>query len=208
MVRFALLLCALAAAHPAAGAIAVTRHQQPIPKDVAPAIAQLIAGDSGVRAEVDKVTLDFWFVKTLPTKSGTWAGVEEGTLVGAVQISGAFRDIRGRSIKPGLFTLRYGIQPSDGDHLGVSPFREFLLLSPAATDKDPAPKGHEALVELSKGTIGGSHPAVWSIDPPSAGAAPLSLHKTELGHEAFVVEVPAASAPFRFGIVLVGKIEA
>ena len=82
-------------------------------------------------------TLDFWFVTSLPLQAGgapSWQQTEEGTIVGAVRVSAVYRDIRGRTIKPGTYTLRYGIQPANGDHLGVSPFREFLLLSPAAAD--------------------------------------------------------------------------
>ena len=66
------------------------------------------------------------------------------------------------------YTLRYGVQPATDDHFGVSPFRNFLLLSMAAVDKDPAPRDHDATVELSAQTLGGKHPAVLSIDPPAA----------------------------------------
>jgi hypothetical protein len=117
-------------------------------------------------------------------------------------------------IKPGVYTLRYGLQPANGDHLGVSPFRDFLLLSPAAFDKDPAAPGHDGTIELSKQAIGGSHPGVWSLDPPAASAqAPLSVHKTELDHDGVVMEVAIVregqpAGALKFGLVLVGKIEA
>jgi hypothetical protein len=163
-----------------------------------------------VRATVSGTQLDFWFVKSLPARTTplSWSALDEGTLIGAVRVASDFRDIRGRQIKAGVYTLRYGLQPQNGDHLGVSPFRDFLLLSPASVDTDPAPPGHDATVAMSTKTAGGSHPAVWSIDPPVANAAPLSTHTTELGHKAIVVEVPAATTPIRFGIVLIGKIEA
>jgi hypothetical protein len=90
----------------------------------------------------------------------------------------------------------------------VSPYREFLLLSPARIDTDPAPHGHDGTVELSKEAIGGSHPAVLSIDPPVATAAPLSVTTTELGHKAIVLEIPVAAGGLRFGLVLIGRIEA
>ena len=128
----------------------------------APVAAQISSG--GVRATVGANTLTFWFVKQLPASA--WSEIKEGTLVGAVKIDKDFRDIRGRVVKAGTFTVRYGIQPANGDHLGVSPYREFLLLSPVAIDTDPAPRSHDALVEVSKEAIGGSHPAVLSIDPP------------------------------------------
>ena len=164
----------------------------------------------------DAATLDFWWSAGVPLSGEgppAWTNVPEGALVGAVKISAAFRDIRGRVIKPGVYTLRYGIQPDNGDHLGVSPHRQFLLVSPAAEDRNPAPQGHEGTVELSKAAIGGSHPAVWSIDPPAATQSLLSVHKTDLGHQSVIVEAPASrdgkpAGALKFGIVLVGKIEA
>lgn len=199
-------------------ALNASRHSEPPPETLAKAIgAQLSPGGVRVQTRPDSKPLDFWWVKSLPFRTDTadnsWAGVDEGALVGAVGLGSEFRDIRGRVIKPGVYTLRYGIQPANGDHLGVSPYREFLLLSPAASDTDPAPLGHEGSIEISKLAVGGSHPAVLSIDPPAADAPPLQLHKTELGHDAVIIEVPIArdgkpGGVLRFGLVLVGRIEA
>jgi hypothetical protein len=185
--------------------LSAARHTDAVPAALAAAVGGTIS-PGGVRASVGANTLTFWFVKQLPTAA--WSELQEGTLVGAVTIDKDFRDIRGRVVKAGTFTVRYGIQPANGDHLGVSPYREFLLLSPAALDKDPAPHGHDGTIELSKEAIGGSHPAVLSIDPPVSTAAPLSVTTTELGHKAIVLEMPAGGGTLRFGLVLIGKIEA
>jgi hypothetical protein len=191
------------------------KHTDPLPPEIA-ALVSAKLGPGGVRAGVGVNTLTFWWVKELaasaeasaPRPAPGWSNIPEGTLVGAVKIEKAFRDIRGRVIKAGTYTLRYGIQPSNGDHLGVSPFREFLLLSPAAQDTDPAPRSHDALTDLSKQTIGGSHPAVWSLDPRIATEPVLTVHTTDLGHKALVMDVPIAGGTLRFGLVLIGKIEA
>ena len=212
---FAFLLLP-AAVFLSARAVTATRHTEPVPSDVQAPVAALLEKTGGVRATASGVTLDFWWstgVQLGETGSG-WAAVPEGALIGAVKVSANFRDIRGRIIKPGVYTLRFGIQPDNGDHLGVSPHRQFLLLSPAADDKEPGPLGHDAAVELSTGSVGGSHPGVLSIDPPGAAAqAVLSVHTTDLNHEALIVEVPTTRQgkpgdPLKFGIVLVGKIEA
>lgn len=203
-----------------------TKHSDPIPPEITASVAAKIA-PGGVRAAVGANTLTFWWVKELaasaeasafapatadksaPRTPRAWSDVAEGTLVGAVKIEKDLRDIRGRVIKAGAYTLRYGIQPANGDHLGVSPFREFLLLSPAGQDTDPAPRGHDALTDLSKQTIGGSHPAVWSLDPPVATEAALTVRaNTELELKALIMEVPIAGGTLRFGLVLIGKIEA
>jgi hypothetical protein len=198
--------------------LAATPNTAPPPSGVAAPIAAKLA-KSGVRVAVAKgsATLDFWWVESLPLKQGpgapSWDDVEEGTVVGVVTLSTEFRDIRGKMLKPGTYTLRYGLQPENGDHLGVSPNRNFLLLSPAAGDSNPAPAGHDGSIELSKTSIGGSHPGVWSIDPPVAKDAPLQLLKTSLKHDAVVMEVPVSrdgkpAGALRFGLVLIGVIEA
>lgn len=199
----------LAVALPSGASITAGRHGDPVPSDLQAPVAALLK-PGGIRAVVDGVTLDFWWSASVPGAPG-WSAVPEGTLIGAVRLSAAFRDIRGSVIKPGTYTLRYGIQPDNGDHLGVSPHRHFLLISPAADDRSADPLGHEGTIEISKGAVGGSHPAIWSIDPPAATAAPLSIHTTDLGHQAVIVELPSPAAggtPAKFGIVLVGKIEA
>ena len=175
-------------------------HIDPVPTEIAtPVAARLTAG--GVRATANGTTITFWWAKDLPGAS--WKDVTEGTLVGAVKLDAGVRDIRGHLIKAGVYTLRYGIQPATDDHFGVSPFRDFLLLSPAAVDKDPATVDHDHLVDLSKQTLGAKHPAVWSIDPPAAKDAPLSDYTTDLGHKALIVQV----GQLKFGIVLIGVIK-
>ena len=154
----------------------------------------------GVRATAAGATITFWWVADLPGAS--WAEVPEGTLVGAVKLDADTRDIRGRMMKAGVYTLRYGIQPKNDDHFGISPFRNFLLLSPAAIDTDPATRDHDATVELSTHTLGGKHPAVLSIDPPAGKDAPFSIYRTDLGHKSLIVEV----GKLKFGIVLIGRI--
>ena len=206
----------IAGAARAASSQADVRHTDPPPSALAPAIVSALA-PGGLRLQVSSVQLDFWYVKALSLKPGTsspaWAGVPEGALLGAVRLHGNFRDVRGRVIKPGVYTMRFGIQPENGDHLGVSPFREFVLLSPATADTDLAPPGHQGTIDLSKQTAGGSHPTVWSIDPPSTTAPLASTHVNDLELTSYTMEVPvsrdgAAGGALRFGLVLIGKIEA
>jgi hypothetical protein len=182
----------------AAGLTGVT-HADPVPAELAAPVAAKVA-PGGVRATASGTTITFWWVTDLPGAS--WTEVPEGTLVGAVKLDADVRDIRGRVMKAGVYTLRYGIQPKTDDHFGISPFRNFLLLSPAALDKDPAARDHDGTVELSAQTFGGKHPAVWSIDPPAGKDAPLAVYTTDLGHKSLIVEV----GKLKFGIVLIGRI--
>ena len=72
--------------------------------------------------------------------------------------------------------MRYSLYPPDGNHQGVAPQRDFLLMIPAADDKDlNATPSYDDVIAMSKKTTG-MHPAV------------LSLWKNEAGHEPGLVK--------------------
>jgi len=183
----------------------------PAPDELAPAIkAQLQT--SGAKVTLGDATIEIWWAGGVAVTSAGpgWSNVESGTLVGAARVTGAFKEIRGKVVKPGVYTLRYGQQPQNGDHLGISPFREFLLLSPAAVDRDPKVLGFEGTVALSKQTIGTSHPASLSLDPPEdAPGAVFSPYKNDSGHDGVVFELKQAgkgTGTIKFGLILLGLI--
>jgi hypothetical protein len=150
-----------------------------------------------------QATLAIWLVGKLESSGPGWSGVDSGTLVGAVRVSGEFKEIRGKSVKPGVYTLRYGLQPQNGDHLGISTYRDFLLLSPAAIDTDPKVLGFDGVVAVSKEVIGTAHPASLSLDPPEdAPGAVLSTYKNEHGHEGVVLQI----GQMKFGLIVSGLI--
>ena len=140
------------------------------PAELAPAIGQAleqhgtkIVGSSGVFCEV-------WFRASLPAgpksaeESVTLPTIPLGALVGAIRFPAQGADRRGQPIKPGVYTLRYGLQPLNGDHLGVSPQRDFLVLVPAGDDKDlNAAPNFDALMAMSRKASGTPHPAVLSM---------------------------------------------
>jgi len=194
---------------------AVSPHNDAVPAELADAIkSQLASG--GQRVDIGGKLIDFWWVKALPLRAGSteigWSSIEEGALVGAVKLAAPYTEMRGRTIKAGVYTLRYGLQPADGNHLGASPNPEFLLLSPAAADTSGGPVGHDGAIKISKLTIGLSHPAVWGLDPPVASDAPLTLKKNDAGMTAVVFQVPVSrgdkeAGSLKFGLVLVGQIQ-
>ena len=192
----------------------VSKHADPPPPELADPIEALLA-PGGPRVTIGSKTIDFWFVKSLPLRSGTtdagWASVEEGSLVGAVKLTAAHIEIRGKTLKAGIYTLRFALQPQNGDHLGASPYREFLLLGPVASDNSPAALGHDGAVDLARQAIGTSHPASWSIDPPQTTAATRTLQRNELGLTSVIVDVPVSrdgkdAGTLKFGIVIQGTI--
>jgi hypothetical protein len=115
-----------------------------------------------------------WLVKEVPTKADFKPTLSvkyplvPGELIGVLQVEAKkkFTDFRGQEIKPGVYTLRYGQQPEDGNHVGTSDLADFLLGIPAATDSDPKPiAGFAALSKKSAKTAGSTHPAIFSLLP-------------------------------------------
>src|SRR5581483_10311714 len=86
----------------------------------------------------DGSTVELWLRKQAPSAKGDGIyNLAESALVGVIHFSKAAQDYRGQALPAGYYNLRYELQPSDGDHLGTSPTRDFLLLVPPASDTDP-----------------------------------------------------------------------
>ena len=135
---------------------------------------QGVLGEVGYRVlDGDRVLGEFWLRKELPLEGQNVGalGIEFGqvtasALVGIAHFPEGWIDYRDTDLDPGLYTLRYWIQPADGDHMGVSEYRDFLLMNRAAEDTDPsAVYERDPLLELSREASGRVHPAVLSIFP-------------------------------------------
>lgn len=125
-----------------------------------------------------------WLVKQLDVKADFKPSLAvkypltPGQLVGAIEIvkKSEFTDFRGQDVAAGVYTLRYGQQPVDGNHVGTSDLADFLLAIPAKLDTDPALlKMSEAMHKLSAKTSGSNHPAIFSLLPPKADEKTPSL---------------------------------
>ncbi|MGH9378777.1 MAG: hypothetical protein ACRD1I_08260, partial [Terriglobia bacterium] len=84
---------------------------------------------------------EIWWRKDIPegTNAGAsadilYGGLSMGEFVGVLHFPAAGKDFRGQAIKAGYYTLRYALIPQDGNHMGVSSYRDFLLLIPVADD--------------------------------------------------------------------------
>jgi len=151
------------------------------------AIADVIKGTlntQGYRLLDDqgRAYADFWLRKSVPASakpSGAKGAIQfpilqEGELMGALRFSGEGRDYRDQAIAEGVYTFRYGLQPVNGDHLGVSTYRDYILLLPVAKDKVLDLPPQKKLHEGSSESAGSSHPAVLMLL-----TAPDSASKTE-----------------------------
>ena len=163
---------------------------------------QRVSGPGGAWCEI-------WLAKTLPVgpKSSDAAitlNVAQGSLLGILHFPNKGADRRGQVIPAGVYTLRYSLFPVDGAHSGVAPQRDFALLTPIASDPDPAAKpAYEELIKSSGKASGTPHPAVLSLETPPPGAATPSVVKE--GEHDWVLTVKAGD--LTFSVIVVGKAE-
>src|SRR5262249_35050095 len=125
------------------------------------------------------VFCEVWFRTSLPAgaksseESVTLPTIPHGALMGAIRFPAQGADRRGQTIKPGVYTLRYSLQPVNGDHQGVAPQRDFLVLVPAADDTKPGDIPNiDDLMKMSRKASGTPHPAVLSMSSSSNAAFP------------------------------------
>ncbi|MGO9465326.1 MAG: hypothetical protein ACLQIB_31700 [Isosphaeraceae bacterium] len=161
------------------------------PKALGAAIRDVLnARGYRIRDESGAPFLDIWLRKAIPSSAkpagpkGTiqFPFFSEGELLGACQFAGEGHDYRDQEIPKGFYTLRYGLQPVNGDHLGVSPFRDYALLVPAAKDNSLALPSRKQLDERSAEAAGTSHPAVFMLLSSPAEElkkAPLMIHDSD-----------------------------
>lgn len=177
--------------------------------DVDPAISGLLAKQGVKIMNGDKVVFEIWFRDKLPAGTKTaednvsMSTVPHGSLLGAIRFPAAGSDRRGQSIKAGVYTMRFSMFPQNGDHQGVAPQRDFLLLTPIANDKDPnATPDFEALVKMSTAASGTPHPAVFSFWKADASAKPGLIQE---GEHDWVLNTKIGDTPI--AIIVVGKTE-
>lgn len=126
-----------------------------------------------IRLAEGRVYCDLWFRREIPVQAkadipgAVYAEWPESTLIGVVSFQQATNDFRGQALKAGLYTLRYALHPADGNHMGISPYRDFLLLVPVADDRDgSATIPFDQLVKMSARAAGTNHPAALSLTSP------------------------------------------
>lgn len=156
---------------------------------------------------------ELWLAKSVPTATtpDTSLGVNfgqipQGTLIGVVKFDIQGADYRNQPIKPGVYTLRFALQPVNGDHQGVSQYRDFLLAVPASLDTSTAAIPPDTLYNLSKKASGTGHPSVWSLIPADDAPATLPgiVHQQEDSDQWVVFYQAPLATPLKMGLVVVG----
>ena len=192
------------------------------PEGVSKKIADLLES-SGYRIMGPKgVICDVSLVKSLAVQPGFKPTLnvkypfKSGQLIGVLRVSknASFTDFRGQELKAGVYTLRYGIQPEDGNHIGTSEVSDFLLALPAKIDQDPKPLDLvDELNQRSAKSAGSTHPAIFSLLPAEKKAEAASLSHDE-NYDFWILNVTGSGkeknkevkVPLR--IIVIGQSEA
>jgi hypothetical protein len=169
--------------------IKISAHSPP--KEIDPAIAKLLSPDAiQLLNNQGKTVAELWFRREIPgeataeqIKNGlTYRELKQTEVLGAVRFDQDWTDYRKQKIKSGVYTLRLGFQPQDGDHTGVSQFTEFLLLIAAGKDTRPDLMEPKDMIEASTKTMGTSHPGVLMLFPNNMPAGAPQLVSKENNH--------------------------
>jgi len=181
-------------------------------------IAEAVRGalePKGVRVINDsgKTICEVWFGKEIPAikndiPGASFGQIPEGAFVGVINFPSNISDFRGQGIKAGFYTLRFGLSLQDGNHLGVSPSRDFFLLCLVGEDKDPSTQlKTEDLLKLSRSASGTGHPTVWFVGLASSDKDLPKAIKNEHEHVILETKISTKSGPLAIGMVIVGQTE-
>jgi hypothetical protein len=171
------------------------------PPDGASEAVRKALEEKGHRVFLDdgSVACTIWWRKSVPAQGkkdvpgSVYPRLAESTLLGVLSFPHASTDYRGQAIAAGTYTLRYGLQPADGNHMGVSPTRDFLLLIPASSDADPkAVFKLQELVDLSRKATGTRHPGPLNLIQPESSAI-STVSKDDEEHWIFSTSLKLAS---------------
>jgi len=178
-----------------------------------PGSVRQVLESKGYRIFLDgtSIAAEIWLRKDLPaqpkkeTADVIYDRIVESTLVGVLRWPQASTDYRGQPVPAGFYTLRYALIPNDGNHLGVAPSRDFLLMIPVSADPDPGKlfKAQE-VIALSRQASRTKHPAPLSMLQPEGGTAP-AISRDDEDHYIFSAGIKLVSGEdMPFALVIKG----
>jgi hypothetical protein len=156
---------------------------------------------------------EVWFRREVPTSDrevpgAMFARIPDGAFVGVIHFPNPVEDFRGQPIKPGYYTLRYGLILEDGNHLGVSPTKDFVMLCPVQDDID-AEKTFtpDEVVKMSRKAAGSGHPSPWCMVGVSDEKGLPKAVANEHEHVILETVLSTPSGAMPIGLIVVGKTE-
>jgi hypothetical protein len=185
------VLLFLATAGFAQESLTIASLKEPPPQAIAAEIrTALISEGHRIRDKEGHTIADIWLRKGVPGSEkpeGPRGAIQfpflaDGELIGVLQFATERHDYREQPIAKGVYTMRYGLQPVNGDHLGVSTYRDYSLLLPASKDQSLALLRRKQLEERSAESAGTSHPAIFLLleaPPESSKSVGSVMHDGE-----------------------------
>lgn len=165
-------------------ALCFGQKAEPIGKPDVPAAIASAVEEHGLRV-LDKdgtPLVSVWTAKSVPTskkdvEGANYASLDVSSFIGVVRFEQDAKDFRGQTIPKGTYTARYDLLPNDGNHMGVAPNRDFLLLMSLMSDADPAATFTEKqLIRASAKVAGGAHPTVLSLVSDEGNAGTVTMN--------------------------------
>ncbi len=182
------------------------------PAAVPPALAAALDAQGTSVTNAQGATLcEVWLRKDLPasanpnTSSDVMFGtLPEGSFVGVVHFPAASSDFRSQTIKPGFYTIRYGLIPQDGNHMGVNPTRDAFVLGPVVADPGPDKVlSFDDMVKLSRQASGTNHPQFLIGAQPAGNEFP-SVSKDDAGNWDLQLQGHSKGGNLPIGFTVVG----
>jgi hypothetical protein len=168
----------------------VQARKEAPPSALAPEILKMLDGQAyRIQDEKGEDFAGIWLRQATPGSekpTGPKGAIQfpflaDGELLGVLEFGREGHDYRDQPIAKGVYTMRYGLQPVNGDHLGVSTYRDYILLLPASKDKAIVAPTRKQLEERSAESAGTSHPASFLLlmAPPGAKPDPSMIRDAE-----------------------------
>lgn len=158
------------------------------PEQLSEAVAAQI-GTEGFRVirGADTTLCEVWLRKQIPAKADFKPSAQllypfqEGDLLGVIRYVRRGSEFRDQPLSRGVYTLRYALQPVDGNHVGTSETRDFLLLVRAEDDESAEPMEIDQLNELACDAAESTHPAMLCLQKAQedAGDLPAVRHQED-----------------------------
>jgi hypothetical protein len=206
------LLCSVPSTRAADYRVELLKSPAPA-DDLPPEIASQLAPTGFKVLQGEKRTLcEIWPSKSWAVNAGFQPSdsvlypLNVGEFIGVLRFPRKGADFRGQDIASGLYTLRYGNQPVDGNHAGTSPTRDFLLVLPASADPSPKPLTDKEMFKISAQSAESSHPAILSLVKAEAdGDLPSMRHLEE--HDQWTVRFAGNGAASKviLELIVVGR---
>jgi hypothetical protein len=158
-----------------AGDFTLKTAEQAPPPQIGESIRGLLQPKAIQLMNGDKAAFQLWLRQEIPLKSkpsspaAALAAIPETTWLGALSIQAdGFKDYKDNDIARGIYTIRFALQPQDGDHLGTAEFNYFAVLLPPDLDKETNSFTKFAPMVKASGKLTSSgHPQVLSLRPVS-----------------------------------------